>query len=285
MSTLRIKYPQWQGFANPDYVLGCDIIECTAPRSCAETVSINVEMDFEAKHKIVNGVMDGDILLRQMNDLRNVLKEKNPDKLIVFGGDCSVSQVPMDYLHGKYGNKLGLIWLDAHPDISDFTESNHLNEMVAGNLLGRSMDNEITRVENPFAKEHIIYAGLIYEALRDMDKAVKTMEVKYVSPEILMETTEPLLRWIDDNQFKYVAIHWDVDSMSPYAYRSTYPAEPFHVIENFDCAFGRMKFDGIMRMMKEIQEKVEIVGINITENMPFDAINMRKAMSEIKIFN
>lgn len=40
-----------------------------------------------------------------MQDTKKILEEKQPDKIIVFGGDCSVTQIPFDYLSGKYGSK------------------------------------------------------------------------------------------------------------------------------------------------------------------------------------
>ena len=44
-----------------------------------------------------------------MKDTEEVLIQENPDRIIVIGGDCSVSQVPFDYLSGKYGEKTGNI--------------------------------------------------------------------------------------------------------------------------------------------------------------------------------
>ena len=44
--------------------------------------------------------------------------KKTATHIIIFWGDCSFFQTPFDYLKGKYGKNLGIIWLDAHPDVS-----------------------------------------------------------------------------------------------------------------------------------------------------------------------
>ena len=85
----------------------------------------------------VDGIDCGEAILEEMKKTWGVLNEKKPDRVIVFGGDCSVSQVPFDYLSGKYGDKLGILWLDAHPDISGTKDSSHFHEMVLADLLGQ----------------------------------------------------------------------------------------------------------------------------------------------------
>lgn len=46
-----------------------------------------------------------------------ILKDKQPSKVIILGGDCVVSQAPFACLNEKYNGTLGVLWLDAHPVI------------------------------------------------------------------------------------------------------------------------------------------------------------------------
>lgn len=233
----------------------------------------------------IDGIDGGDVLLQQMNATKKALKEDNPDKVIVFGGDCSVSQVPFDYLHDKYGESLGIIWLDAHPDISNGTQTSHLHEMVLGNLLGQSPKSEITSVQHPLTPNKVILAGLIEERLREMDMAYKELGITIVSPEELKNSTQKLIQWIQENHLKYIAVHWDLDVLSPVDFRSIYPAEPYTDPSLFPAAVGRMTLKEVGKVLNDVSSVAEIVGLNITEHLPWDAIRLRKTLEDISIFN
>ena len=117
--TLRLHYPQWQGGMNPNYVFGAQLLAAIAPPSeTAEEATVPVARDFASASQRVGGIDKGAALLQQARAAKAILHEKQPDKVIVFGGDCAVTQAPFDYLSGKYGEKIGLLWLDAHPDLS-----------------------------------------------------------------------------------------------------------------------------------------------------------------------
>ena len=218
--------PQWQGGANPDYVFGAELLEKIAPPSAnpQESVTIAVDRDFSKPLKKVDGVEGGDLLMKQMTEEWQILQEKKPSKVIVFGGDCAVTQVPFDYLSGIYGDKLGMIWLDAHPDIASTSNSSHLHEMVCANLLGQNTDSPITKVKNPISPKRMIYAGLIEEDLRPMDMACKTLGIQILSPEKLVESNSDILDWISDEKLEYICVHWDLDVLTPEDFRSIYPA-------------------------------------------------------------
>lgn len=282
--TLRLTYPQWQGGMNPDYVFGAELLELIAPPgSSAERAVISVNRDFHLQQQ-TDGVDCGTMLLEQAREAERILQEKQPDRVIVFGGDCAVTQVPFDYLSGIYGDEIGLLWLDAHPDCSTVRESPHLHEMVMGNLIGLSPDSEITAVKHPYAADRVLLAGLIEEALRPMDMACRQKGIPVVSPESLKKDSKEVLSWIEETKIRYVAVHWDLDVLSPSDFRSIYPAEPYTDPQEFRAAVGRMKLTEITKLLCDISEKTEIVGLSMTEHLPWDAFRLRKALSGIPIF-
>lgn len=284
--TLRILYPQWQGGENPDYVFGAELLSHIAPPGkAAETVGIHVDTNFDKKRNIVDGIAGGDDILANMTAVRAILEEKQPEKVIVYGGECSVTQAPFDYLSGKYGDKIGIIWLDSHPDISSTQESSHMNECVLGNLVGRGQECKVTRVEHPYPPERVMMAGLIEEDLRDMDKGVKELGIRIVTPERLKKSSKEVLDWIHNNGLNHVAIHWDLDVTSMGSFRSTYPTEPYLDPNTFPAAIGRMELKELERFFTDVAHETEIVGLSITEHMPWDAMNLRRVMSGISIFN
>lgn len=285
-TTLRLVYPQWQGGVNKDYYFGGKLLAVIAPENKNdETVEVSVDNKFSVKMETVDGIDYGNSLLKQQLEVYRILDKKQPDRIIIFGGECSVSQVPFDYLHGKYGDKLGILWLDAHPDVADNKGSSHLHEYVLGNLLGQSQHSKITAVRNPFKPEKAMFAGLIEKELRPVvDKKAKTLNIKIATPQDLFETSEPILNWIKENDIQYVAIHWDLDVLSRDDFRSNTQSKPHITKEEYGAAMGELSLVQVARILQDVSGKSEIVGLTIAEHMPYDAINLRNILSEISIF-
>ena len=282
--TLRIKYPQWHGGVNPNYILGSNLLSVIAPPNPKdEEVEIPIESNFSKTEKM-DGIECGESLLNELNHAYKILNEKSPTHVIVFGGDCSVSQAPFDYLKGKYGENIGIIWFDAHPDVSGPNDSSHLHEYVLADLMGQNPDSKITKVNNPYDPKNVIMAGLIEKDLRPMDMTCKKLNLEICSPEELSKNSEKLIKWIEKNNIKYLAIHWDLDVLSPNDFRSIYPGEPYTNLNNFPWAIGKMKLSEVARVINDVSKKAEIVGLTIAEHMAWDAINLRKTLSEIPIF-
>ena len=283
--TLRLTCPQWQGGVNPNYVFGAELLSFIAPPSTTDkSITICVDKNFDTNCHTVDGVDFGESLYEQMAKVKQILMENNPERLIIFGGDCSVTQVPFDYLKGKYENHIGILWLDAHPDISSPATSSHLHEMPLANLLGLNPNSKITSVEHPYCPEKVFLGGLIEEQLRPMDMACKELHLPMASPEQLAENSSPVLEWIKKENIQFVAVHWDLDVLSPHDFRCIYPAEPHTDIDAFPAAVCRMKLSEICRLLNNISSVAEIVGLSITEHLPWDAFNMRKALADIPIF-
>lgn len=284
--TLRLLWPQWQGGLNPDYVLGSQLLACIAPPSDTdETITVPVRRDFTAPCTLREGVSYGDPLLEQMGEAKKILAEKQPGRVIVFGGDCSVTQVPFDYLSGKYGDEIGILWLDAHPDISTTETTSHLHEMPLSSLLGCSPRSALTKVAHPYSPNRVFMAGLIEEDLRPMDKMCRDLKLKIGAPEDLAKDSRPVLDWIQENGIRCLAVHWDLDVLSPVDFRSIYPAEPYTRAEDFPAAVGRMRLRDIARLLGDASGLCDIVGLSITEHLPWDAFNLRKTLAGISIFN
>ena len=282
--TLRIKYPQWHGGVNPNYILGSNLLSVIAPPNPKdEEVEIPIESNFSKTEKM-DGIECGESLLNELNHAYKILNEKSPTHVIVFGGDCSVSQAPFDYLKGKYGENIGIIWFDAHPDVSGPKDSSHLHEYVLADLMGQNSGSKITKVNNPYDPKNVIMAGLIEKDLRPMDMTCKKLNLEICSPEELSKNSEKIIKWIEKNNIKYLAVHWDLDVLSPNDFRSIYPGEPYANSNNFPWAIGKMKLCEVARVLNDVSKKAEIVGLTIAEHMAWDAINLRKTLSEIPIF-
>lgn len=284
MKTIRLDIPQWQGGNNPNYVFGSELLSIIVPQvSSIKTVKVPVNISFDEELKQKNGIEGEEALKKQMKDTEEVLIQENPDRIIVIGGDCSVSQVPFDYLSGKYGEKLGILWLDAHPDVSTVETSTRNHEMVLNNLISGEGSTLASMVKNPINKNKVMLAGLIYDDLREKDQIVNIKKISYATPSQLKNDSNILVDWIQKENIKHVAVHFDLDVLDPQDFRSIYPAEPY--LESFDAAIGELKLEHIGRILGDISKYSNIVGLTIAEHLPWNAMRLRNMLSEVSIFH
>lgn len=284
MKTVRLDFPQWQGGSNPDYVFGSELLKAIVPVSLSiENICVPVNTNFHIPLEMEDGIEGGKILKAQMEDAQRILESKNPDKIIVLGGDCSVSQVPFDFLSKKYGEKLGVLWLDAHPDVATIETSTRNHEMVLNNLISGAGSSLAAMVKNPINKNRVMIAGLIYEELRKKDQNVNIKRIPFVTPAQLFDDSNDIIQWIEQEDIQYLAIHFDLDVLSPQDFRSIYPAEPH--LACFDAAIGKLNLKQIERIFGDVSKYSSIVGLTIAEHLPWDALRFRNLLSNITIFN
>lgn len=284
VSTLRLLYPEWQGGVNPDYYLGAQVLASIVPpdpRALVARVPVSADpVDTDTE----DGVVAEHALLRHLQSAQGILAEYRPRRVITLGGDCSVSLAPFDYLSGCYEEGLGVLWLDAHPDISDPSNSTHLHEMVVSSLIGCGAPHFMERLRHPIEPERIMYAGLICDELRPQDRMAIDLGICAASPEALQESTKPVLDWVDEQDIRHVAIHFDLDVLDPDNFRSIYPAETGLDRRTFGAAIGRMTMSQVGRILRDVSAACDMVGLTVAEHLPWDAFNLRRMLGSLPIF-
>lgn len=282
-TTLELLFPQWQGGNNPDYQIGNELLAAIVPQSQSiEQVKVPVASDSLPKQ--TTGIDGETTLLTQFQTTTDILTLKQPQRVITLGGDCAVSEAPFDYLNGRYDN-LGIIWLDAHPDVSNATNSHHVHEMVLANLLNAGAPKFNQQVEHHVAPSHVMLAGLKYDDLRPMDRTVDDLALTYATPDELAKNSASILNWLTTNNIQHVAVHWDLDVLSPDDFRSIYPGQPHTDPANFPAAVGDMTLKQVFSLLNVLGNQNDLVGLSIAEHMPWDAINLRQGLSNLAIFN
>lgn len=284
MKTLRLIFPEWQGGLNPNYTFGAEILSFIAPEGKnTETARVAVDTNFDKPLVKENGYYAGKTIAEQQQKAKEILAAKQPDKIITFGGDCSVSQAPFDYLHGLYPENLGIVWIDAHPDISTPTDVPNEHAMVLGNLLGDGASDLSKTVEHPFAYKDVMYAGLIADELLPYEASyIDEKKLAFTKPAELTDTSHKILSWIQENHFEKLLVHFDVDVLSSDDFRSVLYNEPG--IEPVDYATGSMTLAQVFRVLGDMESVAEIVGLTFAEYMPWDLIRLRSAMEKLEIF-
>jgi len=281
-TTLRLLFPQWQGGNNPTYHFGAKMLAWLAP---ASENGIQVEVPVEPYQGVdlqqENGIVARSALLNQLKSATKIIEEHNPDRIIVFGGDCLVSQAPFAYLNEKYSGRLGVLWLDAHPDISTPELTPHAHAMVLGNLLGDGDSQFAKTVNVPLNPDYVMYCGLEKASPKEND-IVSNYGVKIAESQELAQSSTPVLNWIEDNKIQHLAIHLDIDVLDPKFYRDTYSAKPEGYLH--ETVDGRMTFKQVARLISDVSAKADIVGFSIAEHLPWDAFNLHSFLSELPIF-
>lgn len=282
--TVRLILPQWQGGVNPDYAFGAELLAFIAPPSeYDETIRIPVSMDFNDT-EVSGGIACEKALLAQYDSTIQSLEQSKAKRVIVFGGDCSVSQAPFDYLSGLYGKGFGILWLDAHPDISTIEDSKHDHEMVLANLIGHGESSMQKKTAHPVDKNRVMYAGLIEKDLRWIDRAAKELNITIATPNDLSSNANMIKDWIKREGITHLAIHWDLDVLDPQMFRANTAGAPGMTRAQYGCAVGEMQMASVINMINCLSDTAALVGLTIAEHMPWDAMNLRKAMQQLEIF-
>jgi len=274
--------PQWQGGNNPPYSFGAKLLAWLAPEAGnIPQVEVPVIPYDGSELPTENGVFAQTFLLQQQRSARKIIEAHQPERIIVFGGDCLVSQAPFAYLNEKYHGKLGVLWLDSHPDVS--TPEMYINEhaMVLGNLLGEGDPVFSKEVKMPLNPELIMYGGL-RETSPEETEIVSRLKLRKAGPEDLADDSGPVLQWIQEKEIEHLAIHFDMDVLDPTLFRSLLFSNPDGT--QIDAPSGKMTLSQILKLIGDVSQQTEVVGLSIAEYLPWDALNLHNFIASLPIF-
>jgi arginase len=279
--TIRLLMPQGQGGNNPDYGFGARLLAWLAPSS--DDPLIEVPIDPPATLALEDGILGRATLLRQMRAARDILAEHRPDRVVVFGGDCLVDQAPFAYLSELYGDSFGVLWIDAHPDVATPKERQHGHTMVLGSLLGQGDAEFAAEVPVPLAPERVMLAGL--GRLSPQEAAfIESHNLPQISPEELAKGHAKVLDWISRAGIQHLAIHLDLDVLDPTLFRAlSFGKPPMEASHLAGLRTGKMNFAEVAALIAGASAHVSVVGLGITEHLPWDALNLRNLLGQFPI--
>lgn len=280
---LRLIFPQWQGGNNESYYFGSRLLAWLTPESKGITAEVEVTPPGVSPLENEDGIVGRSHIVRQLAAARTLIQQHNPDTVVTLGGDCLVSLAPFAYLVEKYGDRLGVLWVDSHPDIMTPEQFSHSHAHVLGALLGNG-DDELTRaVTTPVAPAKIMVAGihdpLEYEAKFIADHAIATC-----GPDALRTGSSVISDWIKKEKIEFLAIHLDLDVLDPAFFRSVLFARPGRGKHDFgDVAEGRLSISEVLCLINEATGIARAVGLTVAEHLPWDAINLRKMLGSLPL--
>lgn len=285
MTKLKLIFPLWRGGNNPLYSLGTSILKNVLPDDKSFIVK---EVKIKKKNYSnlqINKVFHQNQIIDELNEAKNIINTIQPNKIITLGGDCLISQQPIDYLNGKYEN-FCVIWFDAHPDISNPEIHHNEHAMVLANLLHKGDSAVENIVNNKLNSNQIIYFGLNYENISNFEKEkYNELNLKNITiNEIRNNDFIAFDNWVTNNNFRKAYIHIDLDVLDPSIFHSLYFTNSEINKNNIEgIASGGLSFEMLNNSIKYISEKMEIVGFSIAEFLPWDVKNIINMFNNIKI--
>lgn len=226
------------------------------------------------QRKVYDGVLDRDVIFAQTKSALEILKNENPERIIVLGGECSVSVAPFTYLAGKYGDDTAVIWIDAHPDITLPGDPYHgYHAMAAAALAGMGDEKIISLLPARIDPSKILFVGL-----RDWERdEIKERQIKFgmkhISAHDVSETSAPVTDWLESKGIKNVLIHFDLDVL-----------DPAQIIPAVGVVPGGIKLEEVTRLINDISEHCSLRALTIAEPMPRVAIRLKTMMENLPLF-
>lgn len=286
-STLRLIYPQWQGGgtisdfvpelsaedAYKGYYLGAKLLDFLAPKTSLDTVEVPISLDIKDRVE-ENGIIAYQTLLKQSREAMDLLKLKNPNRIVTLGGECSVSVVPFTYLLNKYQKDVAVVWIDAHPDLNLPYEGHRgFHAMALAACLGLGDKQILDIFPSKIQPSKAIIIGLrSWEFEGGTPQRQKEWGVKHLSPEQVANNSSLLLEWLKATGASKVLIHFDMDVIDPKEMIAAVGTDP-----------DGMKIDEVVRLINDINESYDIVGLTVAEPMPRVAIKIQNMMSKLPL--
>lgn len=282
--TLRLIFPQWQGGNNPPYHLGSRLLAWLAPAAKGPVEEVPVALPNDTPLQVENGVVARNSLLEQLRQARQLIDKHHPDRLVILGGDCLVDLAPFAYLNERYSGELAVLWVDAHPDIMTPAQFQHAHAMVLGNLLGHGDSDFASMVSRPIRSENVLFVGLHDPTDWEVGE-IQRLGLRNVCPaELLQRGSQPVLDWFKSTGAKHLAIHFDLDVLDPKVFRSLLFAKPGIAPNTFDgTAQGELTIEQVVQVLSDIAGIADIVGLGITEHLPWDALALQKMLTRLPL--
>lgn len=138
-------------------------------------------------------------------------------------------------------------------------------------------------VPKPVRADQILYVGLTETTPFETDFIPKHGLAR-LSSEDLAGSAEPVLEWLRASGAKKVAVHFDLDVLDPTLYDFLLSQDPAAEPNAFEgVAKGRMRFEEVAKILRAVDAEADVVGLAITEYMPWSAIQLSKSLQTLPL--
>lgn len=283
---IRLIYPQWQGGLISSFVpelpskdvdlgynLGSSILSMLSPATDGEVVKVPISTT-RGERVAEDGIIDCGIIKKQTAAALDELRASSPDRIVTFGGECSVSVVPFTYLADRYKDDVAVIWIDAHPDLNlPYDEYPAYHAMALSACLGIGDSHLMSILPGMINPENVLIAGL-----RSWEKNTKERQHKLgiagISPAEMSEDNRAVLDWLKSKGKRKVLVHFDLDVLDPEETVAAVAAVP-----------NGLRIKQVVDLINSIDAEYDLVGLTIAEPMPRNEIKLKNLLKELPLLN
>ncbi|ADB33499.1 Arginase/agmatinase/formiminoglutamase [Kribbella flavida DSM 17836] len=241
--TTVLCVPQWQGSGlgdSPRLAAGAHRTAELVPADSRITVPV-----LDTGGKPDAGVRGLDVLTTNLRLTYDALTQIDDDVVITTGGDCAVDLAPIALARLRYGDRLTVLWIDAHPDLytPQTLRSGSFHGMVLRTLLGEGPAALVPA--QPLVPEQVIIAG---------ERAGSPSEHEYLERAGIRRYGVDTFGQALDGVTGPVYLHIDLDVLEPTEFGSLGYPEP----------------DGVRvdQLIELVSGADHVIGAAITEHMP-----------------
>jgi len=237
---LALAYPQWQGSGRPENLPRGALAAAAVCSQFAPLETVPLDVDESDAH----GVRRWNAIFSQFRAAQKILARRQPERVLVAGGDCAVDIAVIDYLIGRYPD-LNVLWVDAHLDANtaQSSSSGNLHGMPVAAIMGHAPAPMKELLGAPLNTARFQYFGVQVgdEGDREFER---TYRLRTLSP--------------DDAPSGPLHIHFDLDVLDP--------AEFPHLA----YTEGKLAIDDAVELVRRLAREANIVGFTVTEFAPTD---------------
>jgi arginase family enzyme len=179
-----------------------------------------------------------------------------PARLLAIGGDCGSDIAPMFWQLARHGDRLGVLYLDAHADLNTpaTSPSGRFHGMVLRTALGEGPASLLAHARHVLAPSHLVMAD-IRETLDPGERVfVDAAELRPWSTAAIADGS--LLAAVVTHPATHWHVHFDLDLLDPADFPDVTVPTP-----------GGPRLEVVSRFLVELVQRRDVVGITITEHV------------------
>lgn len=265
MKDITLVFPQWQGSIDNEALYeGAHVL--AEGISCLPSVQY-VETALFRKLEPGGSIAGRDEIIKQLQNACTILERENPERVLLLGGDCGTETAPVSWMAHKHGPKLALIWLDAHPDLNTpaSSQSGRFQGMALSAVLGNA-DSQITETMfKQLQPAQVFCAGIRTFDPPELNFIVRN-KMPFFGPGELERDPSWLAKQIVAAGYSKVYIHLDVDAVDPIGFAHGKPSPTAGLL-----------FSNVLKIIEEVNKRLDICGLGITEFHPGSERGIEKA--------
>lgn len=296
--TLKLIYSQWQGgiiaqwFKDLDtkeaakgYILGAQILDLLTTQINANLdkntaivpISTDYTMDKDGERVVQEGIVDKFILQEQTKKAFEILRAKNPAKILTLGGECAASVAPFSFLAQRYKDEVALIWVDAHPDLGVAGDAFYkgYHAMAVSALVGDDELSKAFALPASIKPSKVLFVGLNSNEAEHYNARRENLGIASISGKDIVENEakaiDEIRAWLAQSGAKKALIHLDLDVLNP--------KELYIAVGDT----GVLSIANVINAINAVSANTEVVGLSVAEHLPKAQIKLKEMLKNLPL--